>query len=229
MLTGAGAQYADQPTGPTRRRRARLGRAARGRLAELDVSDDALAPLQRRRDAARDRGRRAWPPRCPARRGRPTAAGEAVTGELAGLAMAGARVAGRGAPRAGAARAADAGIDPSTDGRRRRSARHRGRRGRDRCCAPHPDAPALPLGRGASGGELSRVMLAIEVCLAGTDPVPTMVFDEVDAGVGGRAAAEVGRRLARLARDHQVIVVTHLAQVAAFADRHIVVRQATAR
>ncbi|MEP7020683.1 MAG: DNA repair protein RecN, partial [Pseudonocardiales bacterium] len=88
---------------------------------------------------------------------------------------------------------------------------------------PHAEAPALPLGRGASGGELSRVMLALEVCLAGTDPVPTMVFDEVDAGVGGRAAIEVGRRLARLARDHQVIVVTHLPQVAAYADRQIVV------
>jgi DNA repair protein RecN (Recombination protein N) len=88
---------------------------------------------------------------------------------------------------------------------------------------PHPGAPALPLGRGASGGELSRVMLALEVCLAGTDPVPTLVFDEVDAGVGGRAAVEVGRRLARLARQRQVLVVTHLAQVAAFADRHVVV------
>ncbi len=88
---------------------------------------------------------------------------------------------------------------------------------------PHPDSPALPVARGASGGELSRVMLAIEVCLAGTDPVPTMVFDEVDAGVGGRAAVEVGRRLARLARDHQVLVVTHLPQVAAYADRHVVV------
>jgi DNA repair protein RecN (Recombination protein N) len=88
---------------------------------------------------------------------------------------------------------------------------------------PHPGAPALPVGRGASGGELSRVMLALEVCLAGTDPVPTLVFDEVDAGVGGRAAVEVGRRLARLARDRQVLVVTHLAQVAAFADRHVVV------
>jgi DNA repair protein RecN (Recombination protein N) len=87
----------------------------------------------------------------------------------------------------------------------------------------HADAPELPVQRGASGGELSRVMLAIEVVLAGTDPVPTMVFDEVDAGVGGRAAVEIGRRLARLARSHQVIVVTHLAQVAAFADRHLVV------
>jgi DNA repair protein RecN (Recombination protein N) len=88
---------------------------------------------------------------------------------------------------------------------------------------PHADAPAQPLAKGASGGELSRVMLALEVVLAGVDPVPTFVFDEVDAGVGGKAAVEVGRRLARLARSAQVIVVTHLPQVAAFADRHLVV------
>lgn len=87
--------------------------------------------------------------------------------------------------------------------------------------APHPGAPPRALHKGASGGELSRVMLAVEVVLAGTDPVPVMVFDEVDAGVGGRAAVEVGRRLARLARDHQVLVVTHLPQVAAFADHHL--------
>jgi DNA repair protein RecN (Recombination protein N) len=91
------------------------------------------------------------------------------------------------------------------------------------CLRSSPDAVPRPLQRGASGGELSRVMLAIEVCLAGTSPVPTMVFDEVDAGVGGKAAVEVGRRLARLARDVQVVVVTHLPQVAAFADRHYVV------
>jgi DNA repair protein RecN (Recombination protein N) len=91
---------------------------------------------------------------------------------------------------------------------------------------PHPGAPARGLQRGASGGELSRVMLAVEVVLAGSDPVPLMVFDEVDAGVGGRAAVEVGRRLARLARDHQVVVVTHLPQVAAFADRHLLVVKA---
>jgi DNA repair protein RecN (Recombination protein N) len=91
---------------------------------------------------------------------------------------------------------------------------------------PHAGAPARPLQRGASGGELSRVMLAIEVTLAGTDPVPTLVFDEVDAGVGGRAAVEVGRRLAALARTAQVVVVTHLPQVAAFADQHLVVRKA---
>jgi DNA repair protein RecN (Recombination protein N) len=90
----------------------------------------------------------------------------------------------------------------------------------------HPGAPALTLHRGASGGELSRVMLAIEVVFAGADPVPTFVFDEVDAGVGGKAAVEVGRRLARLARLAQVIVVTHLPQVAAFADTHLVVEKA---
>jgi DNA repair protein RecN (Recombination protein N) len=90
----------------------------------------------------------------------------------------------------------------------------------------HPGAPALALHKGASGGELSRVMLAIEVVFAGADPVPTFVFDEVDAGVGGKAAVEVGRRLARLARRAQVIVVTHLPQVAAFADTHLVVEKA---
>jgi DNA repair protein RecN (Recombination protein N) len=89
----------------------------------------------------------------------------------------------------------------------------------------HPGAPARPLHKGASGGELSRIMLAIEVVLAGADAVPTFVFDEVDAGVGGRAAVEVGRRLAALARNAQVLVVTHLPQVAAFADRHLVVRR----
>lgn len=92
---------------------------------------------------------------------------------------------------------------------------------------PHPGAPARALHKGASGGELSRVMLAVEVVFAGSDPVPLMVFDEVDAGVGGRAAVEVGRRLARLAADHQVVVVTHLPQVAAFADRHLMVVKAT--
>jgi DNA repair protein RecN (Recombination protein N) len=92
--------------------------------------------------------------------------------------------------------------------------------------AAHPGAPALPLHKGASGGELSRVMLAIEVVFAGADPVPTFVFDEVDAGVGGKAAVEIGRRLARLARLAQVIVVTHLPQVAAYADTHLVVEKA---
>ena len=93
--------------------------------------------------------------------------------------------------------------------------------------ASNPGAPFLPLHKGASGGELSRVMLAIEVVFAGADPVPTFVFDEVDAGVGGKAAVEIGRRLAKLARMAQVIVVTHLPQVAAFADNHLVVAKAS--
>ncbi|MBG6059935.1 DNA repair protein RecN (Recombination protein N) [Cryobacterium sp. MP_M5] len=86
---------------------------------------------------------------------------------------------------------------------------------------PHAGAEPRTLARGASGGELSRVMLAIEVVINATDPVPTFVFDEVDAGVGGAAAIEIGRRLARLAETAQVIVVTHLAQVAAFAGNHL--------
>jgi DNA repair protein RecN (Recombination protein N) len=89
--------------------------------------------------------------------------------------------------------------------------------------AAHAALALRPLDRGASGGELSRLMLAVEVVFAGADPVPTFVFDEVDAGVGGKAAVEVGRRLAQLARSAQVLVVTHLPQVAAFADRHLVV------
>ncbi len=88
---------------------------------------------------------------------------------------------------------------------------------------PHSGSDPRPLGKGASGGELSRIMLAIEVVLAGVNSIPTFVFDEVDAGIGGKVAVEVGRRLARLARSAQVIVVTHLPQVAAFADRHVVV------
>lgn len=89
--------------------------------------------------------------------------------------------------------------------------------------AANPGAPLRPIAQAASGGELSRVMLAVQVVLAGADPVPTMVFDEVDAGVGGAAAIEVGRRLQQLSTRTQVIVVTHLAQVAAFADRQLVV------
>ena len=93
--------------------------------------------------------------------------------------------------------------------------------------AANTGAEPRPLNKGASGGELSRVMLALEVALAGTSPVPTFVFDEVDAGVGGTAAIEVGRRLAQLAQTAQVLVVTHLPQVAAYADRHVVVEKSS--
>ena len=147
---------------------------------------------------------------------------DAVTVELTGLAMPHARVdvevtprtPGRGEPTLTVA-GAECGIGPD---------------GADEIelkLVAHPGAPALPLQKGASGGELSRVMLAIEVVFAGAGGPHTLVFDEVDAGVGGRAAVEIGRRLARLARAHQVLVVTHLPQVAAFADRHLVVAKDT--
>ena len=127
--------------------------------------------------------------------------GEAVTAELAALAMPTARLA----------------VRVST-------AEEFSATGRDQVeflLQPHPGAEPRPVAKGASGGELSRVMLALEVVIAATDPVPTFIFDEVDAGVGGAAAIEIGRRLARLAEHSQVIVVTHLAQVAAFATNHL--------
>lgn len=89
------------------------------------------------------------------------------------------------------------------------------------------DGPLVPIAKGASGGEMSRVMLGLEVVLAKLQPVGTYVFDEVDAGVGGKAAIEVGRRLALLAKEAQVIVVTHLPQVAAWADSHFVVKKSS--
>jgi DNA repair protein RecN (Recombination protein N) len=92
--------------------------------------------------------------------------------------------------------------------------------------AANPGNELRSLGRVASGGELSRVRLALEVVLAADREAVTLVFDEIDAGVGGKVAVEVGRRLARLSQHTQVVVVTHLAQVAAFADRHYVVVKA---
>jgi DNA repair protein RecN (Recombination protein N) len=86
--------------------------------------------------------------------------------------------------------------------------------------APHPGAPPRPVHKGASGGELSRVMLAIEVVFAGADPVPVMVFDEVDAGVGGQTARAVGERLRALGDTRQVLCITHLPQIAALASAH---------
>lgn len=90
---------------------------------------------------------------------------------------------------------------------------------------PHPHAPARPLGQGASGGELSRVMLALELMLGRTEASSTFIFDEIDAGIGGQTATEVGARLKKLAQTRQVIVVTHLAQVAAFGDQHLVIEK----
>ena len=215
-------KYCDEPE-PTLGGVLRWAEAARTRLADLDVSDEAIAGLRSRRDGAAARVGALAGALTSARTEAASRLGAAVTTELAGLAMPDARLEVDVHPRAVTAGSAmvvlaagELAVGPE------------GADEVDLLLRPHPGAPALPIGRGASGGELSRVMLALEVCLVGTDPVPTLVFDEVDAGVGGRAAVEVGRRLARLARDRQVLVVTHLAQVAAFADRHIVVDKPTA-
>jgi DNA repair protein RecN (Recombination protein N) len=195
--------------------------AARRRLAETDTSEDALADLA----AARDKSRAGYATEAGRLSKRRRAAAKElsalITTELAGLAMPAARVQVEITDRLAAQSQPQ--LSLNSKGQEVVGAGPDGTDEVEFTLQPHPDAPALPIQRGASGGELSRVMLAIEVVLAGTDPVPTMVFDEVDAGVGGRAAVEIGRRLASLSRKHQVIVVTHLAQVAAYADRHLVV------
>ena len=207
-LAGLTRKYADDLPGVLA-----WASAAARRLAELDGDDDALAVLAEERDSLVARLGTLAASLTAAR----TAAGErlaaAVTAELAALAMPDARV-----DVVVTQEESEPGVPV---GERRLAYGPAGTDTVELLLTPHPGAPPRPLGRAASGGELSRVMLAVEVVLAGADPVPTMVFDEVDAGVGGRAAVEVGRRLAMLARDHQVLVVTHLPQVAAFADRHV--------
>lgn len=172
------------------------------RLVELDDDGDRLERLAARRDEAARELDAAADALTAARREAAERLGAAVTEELHALALPDAKLTVDVAPASPAAH------------------------GRDDVAillAPHPGADPRPVSRGASGGELSRVMLAIEVVIAGVDPVPTFVFDEVDAGIGGAAAIEVGRRLARLAESSQVIAVTHLAQVAAFAGNHLTV------
>jgi DNA repair protein RecN (Recombination protein N) len=180
---------------------------ARGRLGELDTSDDLLDELDRERQRLEGEVAALAARVTAARKEAAGRFSEQVSVELAGLAMPHSRVEVAVLP------AAATSADGADDVELRLHA--------------HPGAPSLPLQKGASGGELSRVMLAIEVVFAGAGGPPTLVFDEVDAGVGGRAAVEIGRRLARLARTHQVLVVTHLPQVAAFADRHLVVAKDT--
>jgi DNA repair protein RecN (Recombination protein N) len=195
---------------------------ARARLERLDTSDQALAALTARRDElARELTEHAAALSA-VRAAAAARLAEATTAELGGLAMPDARLLVEVTPRAAAPGAddalpvGDAAVVAGPDGVDEVELR----------LVAHAGAAPQPLHRGASGGELSRVMLALEVALAGADPVPTMVFDEVDAGVGGRAAVEIGRRLARLAARHQVVVVTHLPQVAAYADRHLLVDKA---
>jgi DNA repair protein RecN (Recombination protein N) len=175
------------------------------RLTQLEQSDERIATLERRVDAlATDLASLAGQ----ISRARYEASGrfsELVLGELAALAMPHARL---------SFDVTSAELGPS---------------GADRVeltFAANPGSELRSLGRVASGGELSRVRLALEVVLAAGHEAVTLVFDEVDAGVGGKVAVEVGRRLARLAQHSQVVVVTHLAQVAAFADRHYVVVKA---
>lgn len=194
---------------------------ARTRLDSLDVSEETLAALTAEVEAAAERVRAAAMKLSQARTAAAGDLAAAVTEELSGLAMGKARLEAEVRPLpAGAQDSAPLLIDGVE--------LHAGPAGVDEVefrLAAHSGAQSLPLSKSASGGELSRVMLALEVVLAGAEHGATMVFDEVDAGVGGRAAVEIGRRLARLARTHQVIVVTHLAQVAAFADTHLVVNK----
>lgn len=188
------------------------------RLAELDGDDDRIGELAAERDALRAELGELAQTLTDARTASAKHFADAVTAELAELAMPHARVTVE-IRQTEVAEDAD-GIE--VDGR----AVAYGPTGADEVellLAPHPGAPPRPIAKGASGGELSRVMLAVEVVFAGSDPVPTYLFDEVDAGVGGKAAVEVGRRLARLAKSAQVVVVTHLPQVAAFADRQLLV------
>ncbi|NJQ01311.1 DNA repair protein RecN [Streptomyces zingiberis] len=189
------------------------------RLAELEGDDDRIGELATERDALRARLSELAQRLTDARTEAAGRLAGAVTEELSGLAMPHARV--TIDVRVSETDAPD-GIEVNG-----RSVAY-GPTGADEVellLAPHPGAPARPIAKGASGGELSRVMLAVEVVFAGASPVPTYLFDEVDAGVGGKAAVEIGHRLARLARTAQVVVVTHLPQVAAFADRHLLVEK----
>ena len=190
------------------------GERAAARLAELDGPQDTATVLAERLAAADEELAGVGAELSQARQQLGERLEQAVTAELEGLEMKGARLVVK----------LDRLDEPGPTGLESVAL----------TLVSHPGAPALPLGKGASGGELSRIMLALEVVLADAAALArpsthtrTLVFDEIDAGVGGRAAREIGRRLARLARHHQVIVVTHLAQVAAWADTHLVVRKET--
>ena len=185
------------------------GRTAARRLDTLLGSDSRIEELEQLVEALAARRESAATALTAARTAAAAALAEAVTAELAHLAMGSATIEVRVSPRAAG------------------PARH-GADDVEVMLAANPGAPARTVAKAASGGELSRVMLALEVVTgaSGGVDVPTFVFDEVDAGVGGAAALDVGARLAALARHAQVVVVTHLPQVAAYADRHLVVRKA---
>jgi len=187
--------------GPTLEDVLALASSGSDRLLELDNDGDTLGELTTRQAQALLEATELATELSTLRTTAATTLASAVTAELAALAMPTATLHVRVEP---GAELASHGVDKVNI-----------------LLAAHPGAEPLPLGKGASGGELSRVMLALEVVIAGADPVPTFVFDEVDAGVGGASALEIGRRLDALAQNAQVIVVTHLAQVAAFANNHL--------
>ncbi|TXL63030.1 DNA repair protein RecN [Aeromicrobium terrae] len=175
---------------------------AAARLTELDSDDDTVAGLEAERDRLEPEVRRMAARLSELR----AEAGERLSGlvdtELAQLSMPSAHLVVRVDSADGAALTAHGTDDVEL------------------LFSANAGSPERPLAKGASGGELSRLMLALEVVLADRTTVPTLVFDEVDAGIGGKAAVEVGRRLSRLAEHAQVLAVTHLPQVAAFADHH---------
>lgn len=197
-------------------------------VEDLDASPEKVAQLQDEREAAFDRALQDAGALSEARRAAAQSLAATVTDELSSLAMAGARL---------DIRVTDRGEEavPVSDSAGEASTWPLDANGRDDIeflFTPFPGSPQLPMGKSASGGELSRLMLALELAAAdrrssaapaGEGGPMTFIFDEVDAGVGGKAAVELGRRLARLARTSQVIVVTHLAQVASWADAQFVV------
>ncbi|GAA1944492.1 DNA repair protein RecN [Nocardioides hwasunensis] len=196
------------------------------RLLDLEDTDGQIAELEARRDRIRSELNTMAATLSAQRSDAATRLGVAVSEELTSLAMPHATVSIAVTQHETATPEVPAGPQLEVGGRWVRATVH-GVDDVEFLLAANTGADARALHKGASGGELSRVMLALEVSLAETGSVPTFVFDEVDAGVGGKAAIEVGRRLAALARTSQVLVVTHLPQVAAYADRHVVVHKSS--
>jgi len=211
LITSLGRKYGD-----TVDEMLAWGEQAAKRMVELEGTDDRIAELREEARAARTDLEGLALQLSRLRHEAAERLADAVTEELTALAMPHARITVRVHQR----EVEHDGL--LVDGRQVAFGRH-GVDEIEMLLAANAESEPRPLDKGASGGELSRVMLALEVVLADRNPVPTLVFDEVDAGVGGRAAIEIGRRLARLSRRAQVLVVTHLPQVAAFADRHYVV------
>lgn len=201
---------------------------AAARLGDLDGTDDTVEALVSRRATLRRTIAMAGAEISARREAAAETLAASVTEELTHLAMPNARLAADVRQRAVEAPADDLGIHaPIKVGERWLQFGSSGLDDVELLIAANVGSPPRALAKSASGGELSRVMLALEVVVAATSPVPTFVFDEVDAGIGGSAGVDVGRRLAILARSAQVLVVTHLPQVAAYADTHVVVNKSS--